>query len=138
VCLEKKAMDVPDGLHELSYARNILEEVLGWPAKGNLELIGDCIRSISLSRKLSLVQAHAYLLRAIKLAKEQQFAVDKFFFQDGKYTEVRPAKVTNGIPWFKPEDRAAFEAHKLTPEYKESQREYEEAWAKMAGRTVMQ
>jgi hypothetical protein len=39
VCLEKKAMDTPDGLHELQYARQVLEEVLGWPAKGNLELI---------------------------------------------------------------------------------------------------
>ena len=37
----------PEGLHELEYARHLLEEVLGWPAKGNIELVADCIRAIS-------------------------------------------------------------------------------------------
>src|SRR5512135_1851591 len=80
----------PEGLHELNYARHILEELLGWPSKGNLELIADCIRSISISRKLTLVQAHTYLQRVIRLAKQQQIPVNKFFFQDGVYTEIRP------------------------------------------------
>jgi len=134
-------MDTPEGLHELEYARHILEEVLGWPAKGNLELVGDCIRAISISRKLTLIQAHAYLKRAINLAKEQQIPVDKFFFQDGKYTDVRPVSVTSsGIPWYRfetPEEKAALEAHKQTPEYKAAQQELERAWAKLAGRTAM-
>lgn len=130
----------PEGLHELQYARHILEEVLGWPAKGNLELLGDCIRAVSLSRKLSLVKAHDYLLRAIRLAREQQITIDKFFFQDGKYTEIRPTKVCeSGVPWFKPptaEDRAALEAHKQTAGYREAQQELERAWAKLAGRVM--
>jgi len=133
-------MEAPEGLHELEYARNILEEILGWPAKGNLELLGDCIRAISISRKLTLCRAHAYLLRAIKLAKEQQIPVDKFFFQDGKYTDVRPAKESAGMPWHRresPEEKAAFEAHKQTPEYKAAQQELERAWAKLAGRATM-
>jgi hypothetical protein len=137
---EEIVMEAPEGLHELEYARHILEEVLGWPAKGNLELVGDCIRAISISRKLSLLRAHAYLLRAIKLAREQQIPVDKFFFQDGKYTDVRPAKESAGIPFYKPqslEERAAFEAHKQTPEYKTAQQELERAWAKLAGRATM-
>jgi hypothetical protein len=132
-------VSIPEGLHELEYARHILEEILGWPAKGNLELIGDCIRAVSISRKLTLVQAHAYLLRAIRLAKEQQISVDKFFFQDGKYTEIRPTRVSESrLPWFKPptEERAALEAHKQTAEYREAQQELERAWAKLAGRVM--
>ena len=134
-------MDTPEGLHELQYARHILEEILGWPAKGNLELIGDCIRSISLAKKLTLQASHAYLKRAIKLAKEQQIPVDKFFFVDGKYMEIRPAQVntSGGVPWFKSptaEDRAALEAHKQTAGYREAQQELERAWAKLAGRVM--
>jgi hypothetical protein len=83
-------METPEGLHELQYARHILEEVLGWPAKGNLELIGDCIRSISLTKKATLRAAHVFLVKAITLAKEQEIPVDKFFFQDGRYMEIRP------------------------------------------------
>jgi hypothetical protein len=86
----------------------------------------DCLRSIGKAKKLSLAASHPYLLRAIKLAKEQQIPVDKFFFQDGKYTEVRPEKArTGGIPWFKREDRSALEAHKQTPEYMEAKRALE-------------
>lgn len=88
----------PEGLHELEYARHLLEEVLGWPAKGNIELVADCIRAISLSRKLTPVKAHAYLERAIRLAKEQRIPVNKFFFQDGIYTEVRPERASVEVP----------------------------------------
>jgi hypothetical protein len=78
-------------------------------------------------------------VRAIKLAKKQQIPVDKFFFQDGKYTEVRPEKArTGGVPWFEREDRTALEAHKLMPEYKAAQQELERAFEKLCGRTVMQ
>jgi quinol monooxygenase YgiN len=44
------------------------------------------------------------------------------------------------MPWYKPqspEERAAFEAHKQTPEYKTAQQELERAWAKLAGRATM-
>jgi len=135
-------VSIPEGLHELEYARHILEEVLAWPAiKGNLELIGGCIRSISKAKQLSLLKAHGYLTRAIDLAKKQSIPVDRFFFQDGAYMEIRPVKLTaSGIPWYKPqspEEKAAFEAHKQTPEYKAAQQELERAWAKLAGRATM-
>jgi hypothetical protein len=134
---------IPEGLHELEYARNILEEVLAWPAiKSNLELIGGCIRSISKAKQRSFAKAHGYLMRAIDLAKKQAIPVDRFFFQDGVYMEIRPAKpnTSGDLPWFKPptlEERVAFEAHKQTPEYKAAQQELERAWKKLAGRTAM-
>ena len=132
-------MDTPDGLHELSYARHILEEVLGWPAKGNLEMMGDCIRAISKSKKIPIMKAHGYMVRAIKLAKEQEIKVDHFFFQSGGYTEVKPAKETRGIPFFVPpskEEMAALAAHKKTPECIEAQKELVEVWSKLAGKKL--
>lgn len=82
--------ETPDGLHRMQYAVGILENQLGWPAKGNAELIADCILSVSKSRHLTLKQAHDYLARAIRLAKEQCVEVDRFFFMEGKYTLIRP------------------------------------------------
>lgn len=119
---ESKTKNIPEGLHELEYARHFLEEMLGWPAKGNLELMGDCLRSIAKSRSLTLKQSYSYLLRAVTLAKKQQITVDKFFFQDGKYTEVRPEKASVIQTYVKdtPSEKAAFEAHKKTDEYKEA------------------
>ena len=84
--------EVPSGLHELEYARYLLEEILGWPAKSNLELIADCLRSIGRSRDLSRERSFGYMQHAIKLAKEQGIPVDRFFFKEGKYTEVRRQK----------------------------------------------
>jgi hypothetical protein len=135
-------VSIPEGLHEFEYARNILEEVLAWPAiKSNLELIGGCIRSISKAKQLSFAKAHGYLTRAIDLAKKQAIPVDRFFFQDGVYMEIRPPKpnASGGVPWFKRstlEERAAFEAHKQTTGYREAQQELETAWAKLAGRVM--
>lgn len=127
---------VPVDLHELEYARNILEEVLGWPAKGNLELMADCLRSIGKSRKLTPVKAHAYMLRAIRLAKQQGTAVDRFFFMEGKYTDVRPEK-PNGLPLYTPLDRKALEAEQSTPEWQAANARLRATLAKLAGRTAM-
>lgn len=87
----------PAGLSQLEYARHLLEEVLGWPSKGNLELVADCLTSISKAKHLSLVQSHAYMQRALRLAREQGVAVDQFFFRQGSYMEIRPKE--NGDRW---------------------------------------
>lgn len=84
--------ETPEGLHRMQYAIHILEEVLGWPSKGNCELIADCILSIAKARKLSVKQGHDYLVRAITLAGEQGITVDRFFFMEGTYTKMRPTK----------------------------------------------
>jgi len=73
-------------------AVHILEEVLCWPGRGNHELLADCTRSLSKGKKLSERQAHDYLVRAIKLAKDQGIEVNRMFFMNGEYTNVRPPK----------------------------------------------
>ena len=86
-------MSAPEGLTALEYARHILEFSLGWPARGNLELIADCITSVSKAKTGgNLVKAHSYMERAISLAKQQSIDLDRFFFMEGRYANVRPAK----------------------------------------------
>jgi hypothetical protein len=111
--------EVPQGLTALEYARHLLEFELSWPAKGNLELISDCITSLSKGKKLSLVQAYKYLVRAVRIAKEQGQTVDYFWFQRGQYTSVRPKFEL--IPKFKAptaEEREALRREQASPEYK--------------------
>lgn len=128
--------DAPQDLHELEYARHLLEEVLGWPCKGNLELLADCLRAVAKSRKLSPVKAHAYILRAIKLAKEQGIPVDRFFFLEGKYTDVRPEKPT-GVPLYTPTNWQAVEKEQSTPEWQAANAELRAMVAKLAGKMAM-
>jgi hypothetical protein len=128
--------EIPQDLHELEYARHILEEVLGWPAKSNLEVMADCLRSIVKSRHLTPVQAHKYMLRAIKLAKEQGVTVDRFFFMEGKYTEVRPEKPDTG-PQYTPIDWPAVEKEQSTPEWQAASAELRATLARLVGKTAM-
>jgi hypothetical protein len=81
---------IPNDLTELEYARHILEFSLGWPSKGNLEMMADCITAVSKAKRLTLVQAYKYLVRSVELAKEQGIKVDRFWFQGGEYVNVRP------------------------------------------------
>jgi hypothetical protein len=73
----------------LEHARQILRN-MGWPLAGNHELVSDCIQSIAKAKGLNFDQASSYLMRAVRLAKEQGIPVTRYFFQDGMYTEVRP------------------------------------------------
>src|SRR6185369_5848152 len=84
--------ETPEGLHRMQYATHILEEVLCWPSKGNAELLADCILSLSRGKKLSVKQAHDYLVRAVTLAKAQCITVDRYFFMNGDYTNIRPSR----------------------------------------------
>jgi hypothetical protein len=129
--------DIPEDLHELEYARHILEEVLGWPAKGNLEMMADCLRSIGKSRRLTPVLSYRYMLRAIKLAKEQCIPVDFFFFNQGKYTDVRPEKENSGLPIYARIDWKAVEREQATPEWQAANARLRSTLARLAGRTAM-
>lgn len=120
----------PEGLHAVQYAREILEETLGWPSKGNLELVADCLTSIAKSKQFSLTKAHGYLKRAVTLAREQGIEVNHFFFSNGTYMNIRP----NGrlAPKWQPEDRKAFEEHIKTPEYQQAKDDMLAAFRKLA------
>ena len=129
-------LNPPEGLTDLEYSRAILEEVLGWPAKSNLEMMADCLRSIGISRKIKPVLAYRYLLRAIRLAKEQGIPVDRFFFMEGRYTDVRPEK-QNGLPEYSRIDREALMREQASPEWMQASERARAALAKLAGRTTM-
>lgn len=92
-------MSTPEGLHAVQYAREIIEETLGWPSKGNIEIVADCLTSIARAKKLTLVKAHGYLKRAVLLAKDQGIEVNHFFFSNGEYMNVRPQKETFREPY---------------------------------------
>lgn len=124
----------PEGLTELEYARHILEEVLGWPAKGNIEMMGDCIRSISKSRKISLVKAHSYMQRAIQLARKQGVTIDKWFFMEGVYTTIRP-EPKNVLPLHEPIDWEAVQKEQATPEFKALEQQFRDLLEKLGKRT---
>lgn len=84
--------ETPDGMHRMQYAVHILEEVLCWPNKGNAELMADCLLSLCKGKKFSEKMAHDYMVRAIKLAKAQEIKIDRFWFQGGEYTNIRPSR----------------------------------------------
>lgn len=84
--------EIPDGLHPMQYGLHILEFSLGWPAKGNQELMADCLSSIMKTKGLTGKQAYKYMHRAISLAKEQAITIDGHWLRNGEYMNVRPAK----------------------------------------------
>jgi glutaredoxin len=103
---------IPEGLHNLEYARYLLAEIIGWPAtRRNLELLAESIESVNKSKRLSLRQACAYMERAVRLAREQGIKLDYFFFERGAYLEIRPKEIE--IDRYEREKRlaAAFNEH---------------------------
>ena len=77
-----------DELTSVEYAKQICRD-LGWPLSGNATLISDCITAIAFQRKLSVENGFYCLVTKIKLAKRQGIKVNRWFFQDGKYQEVK-------------------------------------------------
>lgn len=113
-------IQVPDGLHEREYALHILTYSLCWPDdknKTNLELIMACLEAIAKGKRLGKAKAYSYLVRAIDLAKEQGIAVDRMFFLNGQYLEMRPQRSSLSTDWVKP-DWEAIRRHQETPEFK--------------------
>lgn len=127
--------ETPEGLHRMQYANHILEEVLCWPSKGNAELMADCLLSLSKGKKLSEKQAHDYMVRAIKLAKAQDIKIDRFWFQGGEYTNIRPSRKDVRDDYKIDRDRTLQE--QSTPEWQASSRKARELLAKIAGKVEM-
>lgn len=75
----------------LEHARQILRSV-GWPLAGNHELIADCIQSIAKAKAIDFPEASEFLTCAIGLAREQGIVIDRFFFTDGRYMEIRAVR----------------------------------------------
>jgi hypothetical protein len=127
--------DIPEDLHSREYAMHLLEEDLAWPAtKFNLELLTECLTALCKSRKLAPVKAYRYMIRAVELAKKQGIAIDKSFFEHGKYTSIRP-EAKNVLPLYIPIDRKALEEHKQTPGYQEALADFRRAFKEIIGRT---
>lgn len=128
-------IETPKGLTALQYAAHILEEHLGWPAKGNIELMADCLTAISKSKKLPLDKAHGYMVRAIKLAREQCIEVDRMFFMNGAYITIRPQRPVTSthqrIDW------EATRREQATPEYQALVAEFRKKLAEIAGKVEM-
>lgn len=126
--------DAPKDLHALEYARHILDSVLGWPAKGNLELMADCLTAIQTSRKLATAwHAHKYMLRAIELAKSQGIEVHRMWFMNGEYTNMRPPRT---VRQYEPVDAERTKQEQSTPEWEKASYTARIALAKLAGRTM--
>lgn len=123
--------EVPEGLHDVQYALHLLQEVLAWPAKTNIELIADCLTAIQKSKRLSAVQAYKYLVRAIGIAKEQGIKVDRMFFMNGEYTTVRPHKEEREK--YVKTDWEAVRKHQSSPEFDAAWKEMQERCSKAFG-----
>lgn len=100
-------------------------------------MMADCITSVSKAKRLTLPQALIYLERAVKLAKEQSIKVDRYFFMDGEYLNIRPT-AKNQVPIFKPEDRTQIDAHQATKEWMETAQELRETIKRLAGLKSME
>ena len=84
--------DTPEDFTAIVYSRHIIEELLGFPSKWNLETVADCITSISKTKKIPLSKAHDYLERAIRIAQKQGIVISQKWLTNGEYMAVRPEK----------------------------------------------
>ena len=79
--------------HPREYAMRVCKE-LGWPYEGNLKLLTDCVESLAFSAQVDTWGGFVLLMEAVENAKAQRIRVDRWFFQDGRYTEILPAKLS--------------------------------------------
>jgi len=79
----------PEELHELEYARHLLENVLGWPAvRNNQELLGDCVSVVSKARKITKAGACDWLEQQIGKARKRGIKVNRWWLQEGEYNNL--------------------------------------------------
>jgi hypothetical protein len=133
-----EAMSTPEGLSDVEYARHILEEILGFPCKGNIDLMADCLRSIGKAKSLNPAKAHGYMVRAIRLAREQGIATDRMWFMSGEYMHMRPRKTSAeyGQKGLTEKEKAEIIAEQATPEWAEMSNQGRALLAKIAGKTM--
>jgi hypothetical protein len=127
--------NAPEDLHELNYARKILEEC-GLPCKSNLELVADCITALRCKLKCPTVEAARWLWRRVKRAQELEVKINSFWFRDGEYNSI-PMRDTERIPAYVPIDRAAVDKEQATPEWQAANTRLRATLAKFAGKTAM-
>lgn len=125
----------PRDLHELNYARRILEEC-GMPCKSNLELVADCITALRVKLKCSNVEAARWLWRRVKHGQELKMKINGHWFRDGEYNSV-PMGDTERVRAYVPIDWEAVKKEQNTPEWQEANIQLRAALAKLAGRSVM-
>jgi hypothetical protein len=125
----------PEDLHELNYARKILDEC-GMPAKGNLELVADCITAIRAKLKCPAVEAARWLWRRVKRAQQLDMRINGHWFRDGEYNNV-PMKDPEQTPAYVPIDREAVDKEQSTPGWQAASAELRAMFAKVAGKTVV-
>lgn len=127
--MRSETTEIPEGLHEREYAVKILEDILGFGRKWNIETMIECLISLGKARGLKPHQCFIYMARAIRIGQAQGEEVDMNWFTRGRYMLMRPDKQFRGT--FKPvppeEKKAATESNKS---YFESQ-EYKDWAAKM-------
>lgn len=79
----------PEELHSLEYARHLLENKLGWPPiKPNLELLADCVSSVSKARKITKAGACDWLEEQIGKARKRGIKVNRWWLQEGEYNNL--------------------------------------------------
>ena len=106
----------PDDLHELEYARHLLENVLGWPAvRTNQELLGDCVNVVSKARKITKAGACDWLEVQIGKARKRGIKVNRWWLQEGEYNNLDEETVFR--PTFQRVDPVKTKAEQETPEW---------------------
>lgn len=113
-----ESQEIPQDLHQLNYARRILDD-LGLPAKGNLELVADCIEALSKQKRWPLHEAYQLISDKALLAQRRGQKVDRWWFQNGDYNIVEPKTgVFKGT--FVPIDKKRTEEEQSSPEWQEA------------------
>ena len=79
--------EIPQDFHQLNYSRKILDD-LGLPAKGNLELVADCIEAFAKSKRIPLHEAYAFIWERCERATKRGTLIDRWWFQNGTYRDV--------------------------------------------------
>jgi len=105
---------IPEDFHQLNYSRKILDD-LGLPAKGNLELVADCIEAFAKSKRIPLHEAYAFIWERCEKATKRGVLIDRWWFQNGTYRDmvIEPSF----RPTFQRVDPVKTKAEQETPEW---------------------
>lgn len=110
--------EVPQDLHALNYSRRILDD-LGLPAKGNLELVADCIDARAKQTRKPGWEAFKFIHRMAMIAQERGTKVDRWWFQNGDYLRIESREPAfKGT--FEPIDKKRTAEEQATPEWQET------------------
>lgn len=124
--------DIPVGLHNLEYARWLLENILGWPGvRANLDLLAECLTVVCKSKRMKNHEACAWLALQILTARERGIAVTKWWLQEGEFNNLETAR-DNLYPAYEPIDREAVAREQATPEWQAVNEQLRQSLRKIA------